>query len=121
MIKFDELQKQIGNSVYSACTNQLKQLFCLRSTSMHVRLAVCVVMSSTNRWYFLVLLADMALLSSIVALSSLATPDSLRHNMAAPFRSMTSLFPGGGGGQSSWWRLGDLDLSSTAASNAGRR
>ena len=67
------------------------------------------------------LLADVALLSSIAALTSMTTPDSAHHNMVAPFHSMTSLFPGGGGGESSWWRLAGLDLSSIAASSAGRR
>jgi len=63
----------------------------------------------------------MALLSSVPALTSVASPDSVHHSMTAPLRWMTSLFPGGGEGEGSWWRLGGLDVPSIGASRASRR
>ena len=72
----------------------------------------------------LVLVTDMALLSSVAALNSVTSPDFVHQNMAYPLRWMTSLFPdrdGDGGGESSWWRPPcGLDVS-TAASCAARR
>ena len=68
------------------------------------------------------MVTDVALLSSVAALTSVTLPESVHRNMVAPLRWMTSPFTGGGVGDGNWWRLpGGLDVSSTAAFCAGRR
>jgi len=69
------------------------------------------------------LITDTALLSSIAAFNSATLTDSLHHDMMSPLRWVTSLFPGSAGGVEggSWWRPGDLGMSSAAVFSAGRR
>jgi len=69
------------------------------------------------------MVTDMALLSSVAALHSMTSPDSVHYDAMSPMRWMTSLFPGcigdGASGEGSWWRLGGM--SSATVSTAGRR